>query len=245
MHISTFKSRLLFFFMLAFATACHFSSGPSNLRSDTRRGNAPKAVDDVETESDIDESEASYTETSESSEQNNSDRIPNLKKSSETLTWKRYRAFEHGLASALNLPANELCTELGRSSCINEAHLSVLGGNEPYVNTQYERLQAPSALTPIAVERIVLAACERRRILDRDLGEKAIIFRGWTTSTTTVSASQIKALGEDLYRRFLARDPTEAEIQGLDKIRELVQVPEKIALSVCFVIGSQTENVFL
>ena len=242
MHKTAFGSKMLLLLAAYFFVACQVGSTRSNKRSGGGPGNALEAASATEPATATQATDPAMSQDDPGTEEN---RVPAVVSASETLTWKRYRAFEHGLASGLSLSKDELCTELGRSSCINQAHLAVLGGNEPYVQAQYERLQGPSALTPIAVERIVLAACERRRILDRELGEQAVVFKDWGVSGSAVSSQKIKALATELYRRLLARDPMEEELTSLENILQVVQAPEKVALSICFAIGSQAENVFL
>lgn len=163
----------------------------------------------------------------------------------EFLTWKRYRAFESGLMSGLELGKDEVCSELGRGSCIDQVHLAVLGGNEPYVSAQYERAQAPTILTSIAVERVVLAACERRLALDEGLGSSAVVFKYWSASDAAVPEDKVREQTKELYRRLLARDATSEELAASVDILKIVTTPEKLALSLCLVVGTQVENVFL
>jgi hypothetical protein len=163
----------------------------------------------------------------------------------EFLTWKRYRAFEHGLMSGLELGKDEVCSELGRGSCVDQVHLAVLGGNEPYVSAQYERAQAPTILTSIAVERVVLAACERRLALDKGLGTGAVVFKYWSAADAAVPEDKVKAQTKELYRRLLAREATGEELAASVDILKIVTTPEKLALSLCLVVGTQVENVFL
>lgn len=163
----------------------------------------------------------------------------------EFLTWKRYRAFENGLMSGLELGKDEVCSEIGRGSCVDQVHLAVLGGNEPYVSAQYERAQAPTILTSIAVERVVLAACERRLALDKGLGTGAVVFKYWSASDAAVPEDKVKAQTKELYRRLLAREATGEELAASVDILKIVTTPEKLALSLCLVVGTQVENVFL
>lgn len=167
------------------------------------------------------------------------------KSGAETLVWKRYRAFESALVNGLSLNKDQVCKELGQSSCIDTIHLTVLGGNEPYVNAQYERAAAPSILTSVAIERVALAACDQRLKLDQDAGSAAVVFKHWSMSDQKVSQAQIEAQARDLYRRLLARDPDKAELAASREILDLKLSPEKTALGLCFAIASQAENIFL
>lgn len=163
----------------------------------------------------------------------------------ETLTWKRYRPFEHALLSGLSLQKSEVCMELGQSSCIDEVHLTVLGGNEPYENAQYDRAEAPTILTSVAVERVVLAACDKRLTLDKGLASNAVVFKHWPLTKAKVSEAQFKKQTQELYRRLLARDATDAELGVAAELRGMISAPDKLALSLCFMVGSQAESVFL
>jgi hypothetical protein len=163
----------------------------------------------------------------------------------ETLIWKRYRPFEHALLSGLSLQKGEMCQELGQASCIDKVHLTVLGGNEPYENGQYERAEAPTILTSVAVERIVLAACDKRLTLDKGLGASAVVFKHWPLTAGKVSEAQLKSQTQEIYRRLLARDATDAELGVAAELLGMMPAPDKLALSLCFMVGTQAESVFL
>lgn len=163
----------------------------------------------------------------------------------ETLMWKRYRPFEHALLSGLSLQKGDMCLELGQSSCIDKVHLTVLGGNEPYENGQYERAEAPTILTSVAVERVVLAACDKRLTLDKGLGASAVVFKHWPLTGGQVSQAQLKSQAQEIYRRLLARDATDAELDVAAELLGVTAAPDKLALSLCFMVGTQAESVFL
>jgi hypothetical protein len=163
----------------------------------------------------------------------------------ETLMWKRYRPFEHALLSGLSLQKSEMCLELGQSSCIDKVHLTVLGGNEPYENGQYERAEAPTILTSVAVERVVLAACDKRLTLDKGLGASAVVFKHWPLTGGQVSQAQLQSQTQEIYRRLLARDATDAELGVAAELLGMMAAPDKLALSLCFMVGTQAESVFL
>lgn len=171
------------------------------------------------------------------------------------LLWKRYRAFEQGLVEALLVDAQELCKELGRFSCVDAVHLVVLGGNDPFERGLHEPVQAPSATTPLAVERVVWSAC--RASVDAD-AERAVprVFLDLPLKNNfdalDMDDPDQKFAVEDtitnLYRRIHARDPLESERV---RLRELVLddsglavLPREFALAACFAIASTTENLF-
>lgn len=162
-----------------------------------------------------------------------------------TLIWKRYRPFEAGLIKGLGLAKDQVCLELGRDSCIDKVHLTVLGGNEPFLNGQYERAQAPTVLTSVAIDRVVLSACSRRLELDAAAGANATVFKYFPLTAAKPNDEQIKQQATDLYRRILARDPEAAELQAIADFGATATAGDKIALSLCYAIATSAENIFL
>jgi hypothetical protein len=161
------------------------------------------------------------------------------------LVWKRYRAVEGGLMQGLALPKADVCKELGQHSCIDKIHLTVLGGNEPFVMGQYERPQSPTALTPLAMERVVLAACGKRLELDKVAGASAVVFKHFPLAGGAPNAAQLQAQAGELYRRLLARDPEKVELDTVAGFAGKIGTADKAALALCLAIGSSAENVFL
>ena len=162
-----------------------------------------------------------------------------------TLVWKRYRALEHGLANGLGLTAGQLCKELGKHSCVDKVHLAVLGGNEPFETGTYERAAAPTALTALAVDRVVLSACSQRLALDQAAGTSAVVFKHFPLTGTVPAAAAVEAQAKDLFRRLLARDPEAGELTAVAAFAKAAKAPEKLALGLCLAIGSMAESVFL
>lgn len=170
---------------------------------------------------------------------------PSLPQAGKTLLWKRYRAFESGLVKGLGLTKDQVCLELGKDSCIDKVHLTVLGGNEPFFNGQYERAQTPTVLTAVAVDRVVLSACSRRIELDAGLGANALVFKNFPLTAAKPSDDQIKQQATELYRRLLARDPEAPELQAISAFGGTAIAGDKIALSLCYAIATSSENIFL
>lgn len=163
-----------------------------------------------------------------------------------TLVWKRYRAFEQGLMAGLELNKAELCMEAGQFSCVDKVHLTVLGGNEPYDNAQYERAEKPSVLTAVAVDRILLTACSKRVELDKAAASgEAVVFKHFPLDGQIVNASQLESQVVDLYRRLLARDPSKMEVATAVEFASQIPSAESLAVALCFAIGTTVENVFL
>jgi hypothetical protein len=170
---------------------------------------------------------------------------PGLPQAGKTLVWKRYRAFESGMIKGLELTKDQVCLELGKDSCIDKVHLTVLGGNEPFINGQYERAQYPTVLTAIAIDRVVLAACSRRIELDAAAGANAVVFKHFPLTAAKPSDEQIKQQATELFRRILARDPEAPELQAVSAFGGAATAGDKIALSLCYAIASSSENIFL
>jgi len=164
------------------------------------------------------------------------------------LQWKRYSALEADLMQALDLPADELCTEFGLESCIETVHLAPLGGNEPFKSGLLEPTAEPLATTPAVVDRLLLSACGRRTELDHAGAAK--VFKGLSLDgdAPAPSDARVQKVVAELYHRFLARDPSAAES---DAVATLVRdddghpVPAaQFATLSCFAIGTSTEFLF-
>lgn len=166
-----------------------------------------------------------------------------------TLLWKRDHALEGDLARALELPPEELCLELGERSCIDEVHRSSLGGHDPFEQGLYVPLAAPLVTSPLALDRVVQAACAER--IARDTLEAPVVFTALNL-TGAAPAADDEAYAETvrtLYRRLLTRNPEPAELRALEALLEDEEGDRvdasTFALSACFAIGTTTEFVFL
>jgi hypothetical protein len=171
------------------------------------------------------------------------------------LVWKRARAFEQGLGGSLLLAKDEVCAELGRASCVDDVHLVALGGNDPFLQGMHEPLAEPTATTPVAVERIALAACQASvtkdaaravplLFLDLDLRADAPAFDLDDESAMQASEDAARRVGQ----RLLARDLTDDEVERLTALRldaagAPVQ-PREYAVTVCFTLATLSEMVF-
>jgi hypothetical protein len=166
------------------------------------------------------------------------------------LQWKRYSALEADLMQALDLPADELCTEFGLESCIGTVHLAPLGGNEPFKSGLLEPTAEPLATTPAVMDRLLLSACGHRTELDRASKRSAKVFKGLDLEGDAPAPSdgKVQAVVTELYHRFLARDPSAQESAA---VAELVRddhahaVPAaQFATLACFAVGTTTEFLF-
>lgn len=165
-----------------------------------------------------------------------------------TLLWKRDHAIEQDLARALELSAEQLCLELGSRPCISEVHRASLGGHDPFEQGLYEPLATPLVTSPLALDRVVQAACAER--VRRDTEDPQVFgaldfggdapARGSEAYTKTV---------ETLYRRLLTRDPLPAEQELLAELRVDADgnavSASTFAVQACFAIGTTTEFIFL
>jgi hypothetical protein len=168
------------------------------------------------------------------------------------LQWKRFAALEADLSAALELPPEELCIELGRESCIREAHLVPLGGNSPFKTGMLEPSTEPLATTPFAVDRIVLSACSERVKRDREAGpSEARVFSQFALDGDAPAPDDAAAaeLATSLYRRLLARDPAEHELPLVTALATDAEGGRPVAAAdfavlACYAIGTTTEFLF-
>lgn len=159
------------------------------------------------------------------------------------LVWKRYRALERSLMAALQLSKAQLCKESSSLNCVDDVHLFALGGNEPFNKAQYNRLQAPSVTTGVAVDRLVLASCSARLKLDQGGAPK--VFTKMPLTSASPAAAAIKAQATELYQRLLLRNPSPEELAVVERFAQAGMTGEKTAKSLCFAIASHAEFLFI
>lgn len=169
------------------------------------------------------------------------------------LAWKRARAIESDLLAGLALEKQELCNELGIYSCVDFVHLVPLGGNEPFVKSQYEPLPAPTVTTPIAFDRVALSGCTAR--VDKDAGGAPVVFTSLDLSAPSeadggeaLDDADVAATLDGLGPRLLGRRLTPAEIEdfgalAVDDDGAPVSGRDFAILS-CFAIATMSENLF-
>ena len=166
---------------------------------------------------------------------------------SRALVWKRYRAVEQDLSRALELEPSVLCNELGSLNCINTVHLSSLGGHDPFGQGRQTSLAEPVLTTPIAVDRVVLSACIAS--VEQDTASTPRVFTRYALSGVATGGAdegvQIDAQNQVLYRRLLARDPTEPELAILRDLASPGAPLRDVAISSCYAIGTSVEFLFL
>ncbi|OJH39109.1 hypothetical protein [Cystobacter ferrugineus] len=157
-------------------------------------------------------------------------------------------------ASALSLPPEQVCNELGQYPCTTYVHTVALGGVEPYGVGLYEPLTSSGVTTPIVIDRVALAACVRRVSLDIATPGETSVFKGIELDAQGRLANREGAPVRDaitsLYQRALLRDPTDTEVGTLSQLAtELeskgTQTPGRDwMIASCFVVLSSAESVF-
>ena len=163
------------------------------------------------------------------------------------LRFKGGRRIKNDLARALKLAPREVCRELDQFDCVDLVHTVPLGEVEPYVRGIFDAPAQTGAPTPLAVDRVALAACGAA--VERDLSEGGDgLFVGLGRDTIS-AAAQADAVGA-LYRAALQRVPTDAEtahLQGLyETLRERGAEPlgQTWAAMSCFAVFTTVEALF-
>ncbi len=167
--------------------------------------------------------------------------------------FKGGQRFAAALASGLELAPTEVCQELSQYDCVDVVHNIALGGIEPYRNGIVEPLPETTVTTPIAADRVALAACTTRAEKDFADLPNAKIFAGLTVSEGTladVDDASVEAVIQRLYQRLVTRDATAEEVEALRGLyREMAATPtadlaEAWAAVSCYAIASTMEALF-
>jgi hypothetical protein len=156
------------------------------------------------------------------------------------------------LSSALEIPRESICKELGQYDCFRDAFRIVLGGVEAENLGVNVPLEEEALTAPIALDRVAMHVCVNRVKLDMDDPKHAILLRqmpkggkpskGWLKSTTA-----------NMYDRILNREPTASETAQVVAFYDKVATDggkanpnaakDWVTLS-CFATASSTENIF-
>lgn len=150
--------------------------------------------------------------------------------------------YARDLAAALELPPDELCRELSTFDCV-DTHRIALGGVAPYDLAVYEPLPEPGVSSPIAVDRIALAACGER--WERDAANGSLeLFAELMTGEPDEAARA--AVAGRLYRRLLRRDAEPRELEAVVDLWDELDEPDPRAWAQlsCFAIATTLENLF-
>ncbi|MEM1033053.1 MAG: hypothetical protein AAF928_02455 [Myxococcota bacterium] len=155
------------------------------------------------------------------------------------------------LAQALELGSDELCRELGQEPCA-EVHAIALRGVSAYTAGVFEPLEVSTATSPIAVDRLVLSACQTRAWRDFESGDAPALFGDLrvTEGRLDPDAPEVEAVITELYRRALLRDPKATEQMHLRDLYRHIEATgataparDWAALS-CFAVFTTLEAVF-
>lgn len=175
------------------------------------------------------------------------------KSSKAVLRFKRSLRLRNDLAQTLAIPEGEVCSELGQYSCTDFVHTISLGGVEAYVLGLNEPMNNTTVTTPIATERVVLFACERRARDDLAAGGGAVIFKDLGIQDGKLADVDAEAVGaaiDTLYKRALLRAPTAQEVSHLRQLYrdiEADQQPDPArdwAILTCFSVLTSMESLF-
>ncbi len=170
------------------------------------------------------------------------------------LRFKGPERLTNDFAVALSLPPEQVCKELGQYPCTTSVHNVALGGVDPYGLGFYEPLPFTGATTPIAVDRVALAACIQRVTLDVTTPADAVIFGGLELDAqgrlANREAPAVKDAITALYQRALLRDPTQAEVDTLSQLATDIegtssQTPGRDWMkAACFTVLTSAESIF-
>jgi hypothetical protein len=152
---------------------------------------------------------------------------PVVQSSKSRLTFAGGALYASALSEGLGIPRDELCKELGLYDCVEDVHRIALLEVEPYRTGILEPLENTIVSTPIAVERVALAACMR-----------------WAEGATGDRPEIVTSL----YRRLLQRDPDPRELEHLEEMYAAMGgAPEQdrtwAAMS-CFAVATTMEALF-
>jgi hypothetical protein len=172
------------------------------------------------------------------------------------LRWKRVGALKNDLLTALQLTEAEACAELGiklPGICFNMVYLVSLGGNDPVGAAMYRPMEVPSITTALSVDRVVVQACGRRVDVDslsQRAGEPMGVFTylDLNQEAIDVTTPGLQSQIESLYKRFLARMPSKAEVQTVLELAAplngVAVTARDFAKAACFTIATTTEFIF-
>jgi len=156
-------------------------------------------------------------------------------------------------ATALSIPVDQLCTELGLYQCATLVHSIALGGVDPYGKGLYEAPGITAVTTPLVVERIAWSACTKRVELDLVTPADAVVFKGLPTTgarLTNPDSGEVAASIGLLTQRALQRDPYVDEVARYVKLAKDIEASgsadpaREWMQAACFAVLSSAESVF-
>jgi hypothetical protein len=165
---------------------------------------------------------------------------------------KSHDRLQNDLARALSLDPGEVCNELGRYPCTEQVHRIALGGSSPYELGLFEPLPFTALTSPIAAERVAMAACVTR--VDRDLAGEALIFADLDIDArgrlARVQDGAVAAAIDTLYKRAVQRRASAREIEHLRRLyrdiedQAAARPARDWAVLSCFAVMTTMEQLF-
>jgi len=166
------------------------------------------------------------------------------------LQWKRAAAFRNDLARALDLDEAALCEEFDVASCVDAVHLVALGGNDPFDQALWQPADEPLATTSLAVDRVIVKACDKRVRMDSEAGrsQRVLPLADHAGAAPAPDSPEATTLITELYHRLLGRDPDASEVALVARLtRDDAGASVSggvFACSACYAIASTTEFIF-
>jgi hypothetical protein len=169
------------------------------------------------------------------------------------LRFKGPERLNNDIAAALELPPDQVCTELGLYQCAALVHHVALGGVDPYGTGLYEASGVTSATTPLVVERIAWSACLKRADADYANPAAGVIFRGIPLDGARLAnpdGDEVRGAITQLVQRALQRDPYPGELTRYTQLARDIEAtgsaePARAFMqAACFAVISLSEAVF-
>lgn len=165
---------------------------------------------------------------------------------------KGHIQLESDVARALGLAPDQVCNELGRYSCTREVHRVTLGGTSAYDLGLFTPLPFTSLTTPMAAERVAMAACVTR--VDRDLAGEGLIFAELDIDARGRLADPdgraVTRAIDTLYQRALQRRVWAQELAHLRRLYRQIEAraasrpARDWAVLSCFAVMTTMEQLF-
>lgn len=155
------------------------------------------------------------------------------------------------LSSALEMPREQVCKELGQYDCFKDAFRIVLGGVDAENMAVNVPLETEALTAPIALDRVALHVCINRVAADMADPKHAVLYKG--VSKGKPSTGWMRQTAGGLYDRLLGRRASAFETAQLvafyDEVATSNGKPNPTATRDwvtlgCFAVASSTENVF-
>lgn len=166
------------------------------------------------------------------------------------LKFKDGARLQRQLATAFNLPLEEICKELSTYDCNDQAFLITLGGMEPQRMLAYVPLEEAALAAPIAVDRVVMHACVKR--VDMDFANpQTALLTPVASKAPRPDRSWRRATVQRVYDALIGREPSKVETdelvaayEDLARGRPAADAARDWSVLTCFAVGTSVENLF-